>query len=164
MNAQRYSVSKIKTFKQCKRLFKYKYIDKLAPTQTSIALQKGDFIHRLIEQSIIKNKMLEESDVIQYKEEYNFSDDNFKEYYDIYKNFCSSDVMRVIKSLPQKKYVENWINFNSKLEPTENSKGSFFVGKIDYYVIDKNKNIALSIDWKTGRKKRRLFSTKWLPT
>lgn len=157
MKYQKYSVSKINAFKQCKKLFKFKYIDKLKPSIKSIDFQKGDLLHKLIECSILKNKKLEKSEIWNYKSKYDFSDEKFSEYCQVYENFYSSNIIKVIKSLPYKKYVENWINFNSKLEPIDNQTISMFTGKIDYYVIDKDKNIALSIDWKTGGKNADAF-------
>ena len=52
-----YSFSKIGTFSQCPYRFKLQYIDKIKiPFEINIALEKGKYIHSLIEQ-YIKNEV-----------------------------------------------------------------------------------------------------------
>lgn len=46
----RVSVSKIKTFKSCRRLYELRYIENLRPVQTPEALQVGKNYHKLLEE------------------------------------------------------------------------------------------------------------------
>lgn len=147
---ERFSVSKINAYKQCKKLYKLKYIDKIETEQKPFALEKGDLIHRIIEQILITNNT--QIDINNFKYDKNIlSQNDIDDCLSIIKKFNMSNMYSVIKSLPFKKYVENKFYLDSNLNPSE-SQNSLFTGKIDLYIIDKNKNIGLNIDWKTGGK------------
>lgn len=140
-------MSKINTFKQCKKLFKYRYIDKIQIDKKSTALDKGSFIHELIENTIIHKT---KPDITNICNKYvNLNEDKILECKDIYNKFCESSNFKVILSMPFKQYVENWFNFDSNFLPVD--KSTYFTGKIDYYIIDSSKGIGLNIDWKTGK-------------
>ena len=46
----RLSISKIKTFKSCRRLYELKYVEDLYPVQKAEALEIGSNYHKLLEQ------------------------------------------------------------------------------------------------------------------
>lgn len=146
-NIGKYSVSKINSFKQCKRLFKYRYIDKIKIDKKSEALDKGSLIHELIENTLIHKT---KPNITTICDKYvNLNSEKKQECKEIYDKFCESSNFKVISSLPYKQYIENWFNFDSNFIPSDRS--TYFTGKIDYYVIDSSKGIGLNIDWKTGK-------------
>lgn len=145
----KYSVSKINAFKQCKKLYKLRYLDKIKTEGKPKALEKGDLIHRLIEHYLKTSKKPKIDD---FEKDMNvLSNKDIESCSEIIDKFEVSNMYKVLKSLPYKKYIENKFFLNSKLEPCDYT-GYIFSGKIDYYIINKEKRIGLNIDWKTGGK------------
>lgn len=150
----KYSASKINSFKQCKKLYKLRYLDKIKTDSKPKALERGDLIHRLLEHYL---KTDSKPNIEKFKNDMTvLNNDDIMSCSVIVDKFGISEMYKVIRSLPFKKYIENKFFLNSKLEPCDYTS-YIFSGKIDFYTIDNKKKIGLNIDWKTGGK----FSDKY---
>lgn len=133
-----YSYSKISTYNQCNRKFKYNFIDKAPKSKTDItALLKGGAVH-----SILEN--YPNSSTHKYAPKYNYVAENF------------------LKTELAKKYLlvnstrEFYFGLTPSLTPTKYSdKSAIFRGSVDYIcIIDGILNL---IDWKTGKSKEEKY-------
>ena len=152
-----YSFSKMGSFHQCPRKFKLQYIDKIKiPFETNIALEKGKYLHHLIECDL-KN------------EKGNFvfklsKDEDKNKYRQIFNNFIVSPHYNFFKSLKEK-YIEQGFSLildpsrqgKNKLIPEnyKNGKNVLVRGFIDFLAIkdDVNQKTAIIVDWKSGKYK-----------
>jgi len=141
-----YSFSKASTFYQCPYKFKLKYIDKIKiPFETNIALEKGKYIHSLIEHDI-KNEKLKDFkfEIASEKDVQNFNQ--------IFNNLQINPLYNYFKS--KNGFTE--LGFSLKIQdkkiiPGKYDSDSLIRGYIDYLFIEDNK--AIIIDWKTGKYK-----------
>lgn len=127
-----YSFSKLSTYKQCSRKFKYQYIDKLPVKFVETeALKKGKAIHKILEH---------------YPIEVN-TNNNYKE---IANNFINSDLGK--KYLNLESVREYKFGIDKQLNPCSyNDKSCLLRGFIDF--ICKINNELYLIDFKTGKYK-----------
>lgn len=145
-----YSISKIDKFKTCKRAFKYKYIDKIKVDMSFEALEKGNIVHDLLEDTIL-NRKIKKIDV--YLKKYtSLSKEKIEECYNIYNKFLSTNTYKILNSLPYQKICEKWFYLGNCMNPVNEKEDAIFQGKIDFFVIDNKKQIGMIIDWKTGGK------------
>ena len=129
----KYSFSKLDLFKQCKRKYKYRYIDKLSGDLILPALVKGKRVHSLLEHF-----------GTDYKPDFKATKSELQEVYDIYNRFIKSDLGKEI--LAPKSVREFHIKFDSDLKPTILKPS--FEGYIDR--VNVGDSIEL-IDFKTGK-------------
>lgn len=101
----KYSFSKLDLFKQCKRKYKYRYIDKLSGDLILPALVKRKRVHSLLEHF-----------GTDYKPDFKATKLELQEVYDIFNRFIKSDLGKEI--LAPKSVREFHIKFDSDLKPT----------------------------------------------
>jgi len=152
-----YSFSKLGAFYHCPRKFKLQYIDKIKiPFETNIALEKGKYLHHLIECDLT-NKNKDFSFELSKKED-------IQKYDQIFNNFVISPHYSFFKSLKEK-YIEKGFSLKldlskkgkDKIIPDEyesksnkNEKENILIrGFIDFLAI--KDDIAIIVDWKTGK-------------
>jgi len=127
-----YSFSKMNTFNQCNRKFKYQVIDKVKPEKTdTTALRKGVEIH----------KVLEKYPVV--------PDSVSKQNLEIANTFINSELGRYYFNLNNTREVK--FGLDNTLTPGEYSKTSLFRGFIDFVCI--KDDMLILVDWKTGKLK-----------
>jgi ATP-dependent exoDNAse (exonuclease V) beta subunit len=138
------SPSKIKAYDECKKKYKFRYIDRLRdtynPNSNTDALQYGSYVHKIFELGY-KVESLEELKKIaeELRENYQFPDSKMKNLEDILKNFHA---------------------FNQKLEEHVSSEMVFDIPITDDYsingiidrVIKGTSGKYLVIDYKTSRR------------
>jgi len=147
-----YSASRIASWNQCHRRFKYSYIDK-APREPSddTPLKKGFCTHLFLENHIAKfskEKLLKEI-----KKE-GIPDDIVRESKRIYKDFVNSQLGKQIFSyFPLGAELEVGLKIeNGNIVTCEFlDPDCLFRGKIDYVCVDKETDKVMVIDWKTGK-------------
>lgn len=129
----KYSFSKLDLFKQCKRKYKYRYIDKLSGDLILPALVKGKRVHSLLEHF--------GSD---FKPDFKATESELQEVYDIYNRFIKSNLGKEI--LAPRSVREFHIKFDSDLKPT------FLKPKFEGYIDRVNVGDSIElIDFKTGK-------------
>jgi len=129
-----YSYSKISTYQQCPRKFKYKYIDKVkVPFVYSEALMKGGAVHHILEYH-------PEKSTHKYQEKYqNIAD-----------NFINSETGKLLFSLESKREMS--IGLTENIEPCNYSDENVMLrGYVDYYTI--YNDYLWIVDYKTGKLK-----------
>jgi len=158
-----YSFSKITTFTQCPKKFKFKYIDKIYFKSDNIALEKGSYIHLLLE--ILANPSFADSrkiDIVSTamhvinKTQFKFSlstEQDIKSHQKIFLNFIQSDIGHkyfidydIISA--EEEFGIKWDNNNFDATSYYN-KSATIRGKVDQ--ISKNGNEIHIIDWKSGK-------------
>ena len=111
-----YSHSKLSTFEQCRLKFKYRYIDKIKTTSTSIESFLGKIVHDTLEWLYLKIKSKENIPSIEKVIEY---------YTDRWKENYHKNVTIVKKALAIEDYftkgVEFLINYYNKHQPFEDN-------------------------------------------
>lgn len=145
-----YSYSKLETFKTCPYKFKLTYIDKIKVSSDNIALEKGNFIHYLLEHypstdySGFKFNLLQQTDITSLIELYN----------------KIINITKVIMWLKAECIgIEVEFALDKKLNPVGYWDDTAVIrGKIDRVI--KTKHGIEIIDWKTGKYK----DPKWIPT
>jgi len=127
-----YSFSKISTYKQCARKFKFKYIQKIKEPITDMTpLLKGTCVHSMLE------KYPAES-----------TNSLVPKYRNIFEDFLETKYKAL---LDIEHFSETAIGFDDKLSPVSYDNGTIFRGYIDYYAyVDGGMVVA---DWKTGKYK-----------
>ncbi|MCD6435704.1 MAG: PD-(D/E)XK nuclease family protein [Clostridiales bacterium] len=144
-----YSFSKINTHTSCARKFQFQYIDKLGVFQSSIALDRGKFIHCLLEFNGDIKKVKASNDYKQVKESGIMIADDYKECIQIYREFKQSKIGTWIDSKTQM-FNELSVAMNKKLEVIPyDDKEVIFRGYIDKVIRDDDTLIL--IDYKTGK-------------
>jgi len=163
-----YSASRLATYEQCPRKFKYKYVDKikLPFEEHSLALTRGKIIHHLLE---YHNKLtLKESiDKLKFDDDINtspyFTKEVIKECIQVYRKFVETDIAKSIFG-DFELGTELKVALNKKLEPCEYlDKDTLFRGLIDRVVVDKTTDLVRIIDWKTGKDKSGSSGIKQTP-
>jgi CRISPR/Cas system-associated exonuclease Cas4 (RecB family) len=147
-----YSWSRIQTYKQCPRKFKYQYIDKIPVEQKcQKALIKGKFIHSLLEHNGDINELKKSDD---YKEIQKSIGDcitkqDIKEFYEIYKTFTNTELYKKLNN-NKTLFTELFIALDEdlKIVPYDTA---LFRGYIDKVYVNPKTNKVYCIDWKTGK-------------
>lgn len=124
-----YSYSKLSTYNQCPKKYKFSYIDKLE-SKTPLCFIKGRKIHKELEQ-------LNE----------NTNCDNLS--FEV-RNFLKSNIGKNIKNILLNYKNRREFKFNLDKDFKNCNKKSFFTGVIDLLYIDK---ILTLVDYKTGNYK-----------
>lgn len=146
-----YSYSKINTWLQCPRKFKYQYVDKIGTFESNIALDRGKFIHCLLEFNGDLNQVKNSGDYKKVLKSGIMSKDDYKDCIQIYRNFKSSKIGLWIDSKEQM-FNELPIGMDKFLNIREYSNPeNIFRGYIDKVIRDHNTLIL--IDYKTGKYK-----------
>jgi len=155
-----YSHSKLSTFEQCRLKFKYRYIDKIKTTSTSIESFLGKIVHDTLQWLYLKIKSKEKIPTI---------DELIKYYADRWQENYKQDIIIVKKTLTTKDYfnkgVEFLINYYTKNHPFDDntlevekrivitfgeSGGYIIQGFIDRLVYNLKKNEYEIHDYKTS--------------
>lgn len=142
-----YSFSKISTF-SCPMKFKLNYIDKIRVKTSNIALEKGSYIHQMLEDY---SKSVEDSNF-----EFRLSTpEQIREYQEIFQNFVDSpEGHKYLDPEPFGVELEFALKIeDKKLVPTNyHNKQALIRGKIDH-AIRPSVNRMILLDWKTGKVK-----------
>jgi len=151
-----YSASKIGTYKNCPRAFKYRYVDKIkVPFIESEPLIKGHIVHSLLENHDLDDKEKLEilRDDKRLKKSKVYNKDILKEAWIIYKEFCKTDIS---KENFKEFTIGNEIRMalNTKLEPCDYFDDDCLIrGYIDRSSVNIETNIVTVTDYKTGKDK-----------
>ena len=146
-----YSFSRISKWTQCPRAFKYHYIDKIGEWKTSIALDRGKFIHCLLEFDGDMEKVKASDDFRRVKKSGFMAPNDYKECIQIYKEFRDGKIGQWIKQKTQM-FNELPIAIDKSLKVVPYDDPSvIFRGFIDKVIRDENTLIL--IDYKTGKYK-----------
>ena len=156
-----YSVSKIGTYTTCKKKFDLQYIQKIKINKPSnIALQKGSFIHKIIEEFYNYNTPFECNEIFTEAEKQKAKDTvktfELSKLGQFYKNIAESNE---IYSLHEEKFAFKISKVpkvpkvrKSRLEICDyNDKDAWIRGAIDFQYLENN--IVYNIDWKSGKDK-----------
>ncbi len=144
-----YSYSRISTWSTCPRKFKYTYIDKLGGPVRVLALDRGNFLHCLLEhdgdiENVKKSRAFKEI-----KKNKIMTSDDIQECIGIYKSFKGS---KIGKWINEKTQIANElsISMNKNLEIIPyGHNDTIFRGHIDKVVRDGDTLIL--IDYKSGK-------------
>ena len=138
-----YSFSKINTYEQCALKFKFLYIDKLGTYVPNLAMERGSYIHTLLENDT-KSKPTSFKFKIATPEQQS-------ECIDIFIKFKQSELGQRYLEVPAQAEVEFGMKFvDGVLTPCSYyDKEALFRGKIDHSILE-GETIHL-IDWKTGK-------------
>ena len=157
-----YSFSKISKFKQCPMAFKFRYILKKKMPITSYHLEKGDYIHLILE-AVLKGEMS------QFKRPTNYTIitlDMMKEYEGMALRFARGAVFTKVLALreeaerqgpkivmhPPLWNAERGFAFGMDMKPCGADLWTALLrGKIDFSMRDEETNKAYIYDWKTGK-------------
>ncbi len=146
-----YSFSKMNTWLQCPRKFRYQYIDKIGTFESSIALDRGKFIHTLFEFEGNLEQVKNSGDYKKVLKSGLMSKDNYRECIQIYKDFKKSKLSLWIDSKIQM-FNELPIAMDKFLDTKDyNSPDVIFRGYVDKVIRDGDTLIL--IDYKTGKYK-----------
>ena len=146
-----YSFSRINTYNQCPRKFKFQYIDKLGVFTPSKALDRGKLIHSLLEHNGDLNKVMKTSDWAQIRNNKVLTKDDIKEAIETYNTFKNSKIGKWIDSKTQM-FNELAIAMDKHLDIQDyNADNVLFRGYIDKVIRDEDTLIL--IDYKTGKYK-----------
>jgi len=151
MNYSPYSFSKISCFQHCPQKFKLKHIDKISIQSENIALEKGSYIHHVIENHIIGNEIPPftfKLSTLKDKEKFN----------KIIIDFLKSDFYKNYKNLSNK-FVERGFSLvikDGKVVSGEHNKTSAIRGFIDFIHYDELGKKLLIVDWKSGKFKENI--------
>ena len=143
-----YSFSKVSTFYQCPYKFKLKYIDKIkVPFETNIALEKGRYLHHLIEKKFLNENT----------KDFKFSlskQEDIEKYHKIFEDFKNNPFIDNLNKLD----IEVEKGFSIDIENNEIKVGNYnnrslMRGYIDFLgIYEKNdKKNCIIIDWKSGK-------------
>jgi len=143
-----YSFSKIESFTSCKRKFKHTYIDKLYFPISNIALEKGSYIHKCLEDWVKKDNK---------RPEFNFklsTQEDIQNYNNIVDNFIDSPLgkkyFQSLKILGTETKFGLKIDENNQLiETNYYNKKAFIRGMIDQMSSSDGKIVV--VDWKSGK-------------
>ena len=148
-----YSWSKISTFTQCPRKFKYKYIDKL-PTEfkPSIHLDKGKLIHLIFELERDIEKIKVHKDFKEIKANNLLGADGIKNCFKIHDDFVKSQLGDKILKFPRA-FAEMPLGLDPELNITSYSADNVLLrGYIDdARFIEDNDDVMICNDWKSGK-------------
>ena len=147
-----YSYSKMATHQQCPAKFKFKYIDKIPVEKLPHKhLDKGKFIHLLLEHNGDLTKVKQEREFKEILEHKILTKDDFKEYLQTYKKFINSKIGQAITS--RKELVKELpVGLTPELEMTDyDAEDAILRGYIDAAYVDEKTDTLLLVDWKTGK-------------
>lgn len=140
-----YSFTRMSMFKQCKRKFKYRYIDKIKDTEKSYHLEKGKYCHEVLENV--------HTGIRVDKSKYELSEDQYADIDAMLCKFLSSDFStNFIKDINS--YNEAQFGIDMYLNVADydyRDKGLLYLGSVDR--INFYDNYLHLIDWKTGKVK-----------
>lgn len=152
-----YSASRLATYEQCHRKFRFKYVDKVhIPFEPSLALTRGKILHGLLEwhgkctlaETI--TKLQADKDV---SESPFFNKAVLKECILIFKGFVETDMCKSVFA-DLELGTELQLGLDYKLEPCEYyGEEVLFRGLIDRVVVNKSENKVRIVDWKSGKDK-----------
>jgi hypothetical protein len=146
-----YSISKLGTFETCPKKFKFHYIDKIKiDAPQALALQKGNYIHEIIEEDYNYDVPRKTNDIFTIEEK-----ENAKE---IVRNFENSELGQKYKEIshnnPTAKHEEKFgfkiVDRGLELCPWD-SKDTWIRGALDFQY--REDYIHYNIDWKSGKDK-----------
>lgn len=139
-----YSFSRIQTFNQCQRKFKYSYIDKLS-TKFNPAFAKGKAIHSILESWGLENPR-------ESRDEENI--EKTQKHFDIVDNFINSTLGKDVMSKKSAREVEFFLD--KDLNPCEKEDANFvgYIDRVNFFenAVDLTPKVEL-IDFKTGKYK-----------
>lgn len=139
-----YSISKSGTYFQCPNKFKLNYIDLVkVPFVSSVALQKGSFIHLVIENSYNYN--------IDFKVNSIFTQEEKNKAIDIIKSFQKSE-LGLYYSSKQGMHEERFglkIKNSTLVQCSYDDTDAWYRGAIDYQFIEED--LLYICDWKSGK-------------
>jgi len=141
-----YSFSKISSFQHCPMKFKLNYIDKIRIPTENIALEKGKFLHHIIENVIMDFR----------PPEFKFelaTEEQQRDFVIKLKDFMRSDCYKEYYALEHKETERGFsIDFDGvNIKAGDYNNHSLIRGFIDF--ISKNGNKLLIVDWKSGKYK-----------
>ena len=139
-----YSYSKLSLWQQCPRKFYFRYIQKI-PCEPSIAIERGDFAHFLIEH-VLKGDILK----VQPKSYQLLTSENKTEIKKMVLEFCKGDVFQRILDIPGTRETEAWFALDKNFNYSHKKETNHLIGKIDLQIGN------MIFDWKTGKKPRGL--------
>lgn len=143
-----YSFSKMESFASCKRKFKHTYIDKLYYPISNIALEKGSYIHKCLEDWVEEGNK---------RPSFNFklsTPENIQDYNNIVDTFIDSPLgekyFRTLNILGAETKFGLKIDDNNQLiETNYYDKGALLRGMIDQMSSTENRIVV--VDWKSGK-------------
>ena len=148
-----YSWSKISTYTQCPRKFKYQYIDKL-PTQhiPSIHLDRGKLVHLIFEMERDIEKIKVHHDFKEILTNNLLQKDGIKDCFKIYDDFCASGIGKKITNMPRV-FAELPLGLEHDLNITKYDASDVFLrGYIDdARHLEETDDVLITNDWKTGK-------------
>jgi RecB family exonuclease len=146
MKYKPYSFSKISVFNQCPFKFELSYIKKIKCFSYSEALEKGSYVHKLLEDYVKKEKT---------SFNFNLLDENKqKEAYAIFENtlpYLENKMKAAVKTETELDFKISILKDKDKYIPysVNERKLSLFLGSIDLVLYEYDKITV--IDWKTGK-------------
>lgn len=156
-----YSYSKQGLFFDCKRKFKLSYIDKIPVSSENKALEKGNFIHLLLEAEISKSESVHEE--IQNYEFKLLNDEDITLCYNIVQTLKDTDYFKNLLSIGESRksdihcekgfsFLEDWIAIDKYInKEDEEYLECIMRGFIDLLILGSSS--AVVIDYKTGKAK-----------
>jgi putative RecB family exonuclease len=149
-----YSHSKISTFEQCPRKFKYQYIDKIPiERKPQKHLDRGQFFHLLMEYGLENFDEIKKSNEFKEIQEHGLlNKEDLKEIINIYKKFISTKPGKdIVKHKALLKEFALGLDENLELVPY-NSDKVLIRGYIDAaFIVDDRTDVCLIVDWKSGK-------------
>ena len=154
-----YSISKIGTFTSCKRKFDFHYIQKIRiDGPTAIALQKGSYIHQVIEEDYNYNTPFKTNEIFT-PEEKAKADTIIRTFENstIGQNYKTIAYMDMYNSIHEEKFglkIEN----SKVVICSYYDKDAWIRGAIDFQYVNPGDGsgdevVAYNIDWKSGKDK-----------
>jgi CRISPR/Cas system-associated exonuclease Cas4 (RecB family) len=147
-----YSYSKIKTFEDCPRKFKYQYIDKIPiERKPQKHFDRGKMFHLLLEHEGDLKSVQKTKDWEEIKEHKLLDSNDIKNIYSIYKQFVSTKPGKdiVTKKMLLKEFP---LGLNVDLEVVKyDSPDVVLRGYIDACYITDRDDVCVLVDWKSGK-------------
>jgi len=149
-----YSFSRINSWTQCPRKFRYNYIDRIGNRTSSLALDRGKFIHCLLEHEGDMKKVKASGDFRQVKKSGIMTKEDYIACVQIYKDFTVSKIGKWISNKTPM-FNELAIAMDKNLDIQEyNADGVIFRGYIDK--VARSEDTLILIDYKTGKYKENM--------
>ena len=146
-----YSYSRINTWNQCPKKFKFAYIDKVGTYESSLALDRGQFIHLLLEHDGDLKKIKNTKEIKELKRSGILQKEDYQNCYDIFKEFKHSKIGTWIENKTQM-FNELPIAMDKHLNVIPfDSSDVIFRGYVDKIV--RQDDTLVLIDYKSGKYK-----------